>query len=185
MFEEGVLTRLVFDVKSYGGTKNLLISTRTVMGGKNNFLGIAYIVVGGLCIVLGVLFTVAHLIKPRYVRCFKNRHRCLTVIENLVITPTYHGTTIQRQRRPQPAVIQGDKIVMIICMTGSIGVWRRLQRGSAFSARLGHYTALLRFSSHDLAKVCTLRSESIFRLGGLPILITVDITTVDPGHSPA
>ncbi|KAK5951098.1 alkylphosphocholine resistance protein lem3 [Knufia fluminis] len=54
-----------FDVKSYGGTKNLLISTRTVMGGKNNFLGIAYIVVGGLCIVLGVLFTVAHLIKPR------------------------------------------------------------------------------------------------------------------------
>lgn len=54
-----------FDVKSYGGTKGLLISTRSVMGGKNNFLGIAYIVVGGLCIVLGVFFTVAHLIKPR------------------------------------------------------------------------------------------------------------------------
>jgi len=36
------------------------------MGGKNPFLGIAYVVVGGLCIVLGALFTATHLIKPRY-----------------------------------------------------------------------------------------------------------------------
>lgn len=35
------------------------------MGGKNPFLGIAYVVVGGICIVLGTLFTVTHLIKPR------------------------------------------------------------------------------------------------------------------------
>jgi hypothetical protein len=35
------------------------------MGGKNPFLGIAYVVVGGICIVLGALFTVTHLIKPR------------------------------------------------------------------------------------------------------------------------
>lgn len=57
----------VFNVTAYGGTKSLLISTRSVMGGKNNFLGIAYLVVGGLCIVMGVFFTVAHLIKPRFV----------------------------------------------------------------------------------------------------------------------
>lgn len=37
------------------------------MGGKNPFLGIAYVVVGGICIVLGALFTALHLIKPRYV----------------------------------------------------------------------------------------------------------------------
>lgn len=37
------------------------------MGGKNPFMGIAYVVVGGICIVLGALFTVAHLVKPRYV----------------------------------------------------------------------------------------------------------------------
>lgn len=36
------------------------------MGGKNPFLGIAYVVVGGICVVLGALFTATHLIKPRY-----------------------------------------------------------------------------------------------------------------------
>lgn len=54
-----------FNVTAYGGTKSILISTRTVMGGKNPFLGIAYVVVGGICIVLGALFTATHLIKPR------------------------------------------------------------------------------------------------------------------------
>ena len=56
-----------FNVTGYGGTKSMLISTRTVMGGKNPFLGIAYIVVAGVCIVLGALFTATHLIRPRYV----------------------------------------------------------------------------------------------------------------------
>jgi hypothetical protein len=54
-----------FPVTEYGGTKSIIISTRTVMGGKNPFLGVAYVVVGGICIVLGALFTVTHLIKPR------------------------------------------------------------------------------------------------------------------------
>lgn len=49
----------------YGGTKAILISTRTVMGGRNPFLGIAYIVVAGVCVLLGALFTATHLIKPR------------------------------------------------------------------------------------------------------------------------
>jgi hypothetical protein len=35
------------------------------MGGRNPFLGIAYVVVGGICVVLGALFTVTHLIRPR------------------------------------------------------------------------------------------------------------------------
>ncbi len=56
-----------FDVTVFGGTKAILISTRTVMGGKNPFLGIAYLVVGGICIVLGAIFTATHMIKPRYV----------------------------------------------------------------------------------------------------------------------
>ena len=56
-----------FNVKLYGGTKSIVISTTTVMGGKNPFLGIAYIVVGGLCVLLGAIFAVRHLFKPRLV----------------------------------------------------------------------------------------------------------------------
>ncbi|KAH0548173.1 hypothetical protein GP486_008106, partial [Trichoglossum hirsutum] len=55
---------LNFPVTVYGGTKSLVITTTTVMGGKNPFLGIAYVVVGGICVVLGALFTITHLIKP-------------------------------------------------------------------------------------------------------------------------
>ncbi|KAI9670134.1 MAG: hypothetical protein M1817_004471 [Caeruleum heppii] len=55
-----------FPVTVYGGTKSIVISTRTVMGGRNPFLGIAYVVVGGICVILGALFTATHLIKPRY-----------------------------------------------------------------------------------------------------------------------
>ncbi|KAL9043983.1 MAG: hypothetical protein Q9214_002849, partial [Letrouitia sp. 1 TL-2023] len=54
-----------FNVSVYGGTKSIVLSTATVMGGKNPFLGIAYVVVAGICIVLGALFTVTHLVKPR------------------------------------------------------------------------------------------------------------------------
>jgi LEM3 (ligand-effect modulator 3) family / CDC50 family len=59
------LTLLDFPVTEFGGTKSIIITTRTVMGGRNPFLGIAYVVVGGLCVLLGAVFTVAHLVKPR------------------------------------------------------------------------------------------------------------------------
>ncbi|KAJ6171628.1 hypothetical protein N7470_000695 [Penicillium chermesinum] len=54
-----------FPVTEYHGTKSILISTRTVLGGKNPFMGIAYVVVGGICVLLGALFTIAHLVRPR------------------------------------------------------------------------------------------------------------------------
>jgi hypothetical protein len=58
---------IVFPTKEYKGKKSIIISTRTVMGGRNPFLGIAYIVVGGVCILLGTIFTITHLIRPRLV----------------------------------------------------------------------------------------------------------------------
>jgi len=56
-----------FPADVYKGTKSIVLSTRTVMGGRNPFLGIAYLVVGGICILLGAIFTVTHLLKPRSV----------------------------------------------------------------------------------------------------------------------
>lgn len=125
----------VFNVKSYGGTKSLLISTRSVMGGKNNFLGIAYIVVGGLCIVLGVFFTVAHLIKPRFVQSTTSMvDEWLTCTGNWVTTPIFHGITIQPLLRPRLAETQEDKIVTTSCTNASIGVW------SFFVPRVGSHS---------------------------------------------
>lgn len=56
-----------FPTTLYKGTKSIIITTRTVMGGRNPFLGIAYVVVGGVCILLGTIFTVTHLVRPRSV----------------------------------------------------------------------------------------------------------------------
>ncbi|CAG8710063.1 2014_t:CDS:2, partial [Racocetra fulgida] len=53
-----------FPVTRYGGTKSVVLSTVSFLGGKNSFLGLAYIVVGVVCIILGAIFTARHLYKP-------------------------------------------------------------------------------------------------------------------------
>jgi hypothetical protein len=76
------------------------------MGGKNPFLGIAYVVVGGLCIVLGVVFTIAHLFKPRHVQSHYLRVSLKTNsgTGNWEIIPICHGTiTTRRQQESQLA----------------------------------------------------------------------------------
>ncbi|GAA5964724.1 hypothetical protein JCM21900_003011 [Sporobolomyces salmonicolor] len=54
-----------YPVAPFGGTKSIVFSTVSFIGGKNPFLGIAYIAVGGACVVLGLALTLRHLIKPR------------------------------------------------------------------------------------------------------------------------
>ncbi|TPX33245.1 hypothetical protein SmJEL517_g03849 [Synchytrium microbalum] len=55
----------LYNVTSYGGTKSIVISTTSVLGGKNNFLGSAYLVVGVLCWVFGIAFLARHMLYPR------------------------------------------------------------------------------------------------------------------------
>jgi hypothetical protein len=110
-----------FPVRVYDGTKSILLSTRTIMGGRNPFLGIAYVVVGGICIVLGALFTATHLIKPRLVGIFTwlrspdlAGHKgglCSltsgkTMTENWVTTVTSAGIQTNQARQLQPAVLE-------------------------------------------------------------------------------
>lgn len=56
-----------YNTYSFGGKKKLVLSTATWLGGKNDFLGFAYLIVGGLCIFLAFAFTLLYLIKPRLV----------------------------------------------------------------------------------------------------------------------
>ena len=54
-----------FDVSSFDGSKSIVISTVGEFGGKNPFLGIAYIVVGAISLFFGCLFLAKHIISPR------------------------------------------------------------------------------------------------------------------------
>jgi len=54
-----------YPVSEFSGEKYVVLSTVSWLGGKNPFLGYAYIIVGGICIVLGLAFALRHIIKPR------------------------------------------------------------------------------------------------------------------------
>jgi len=73
VFEDGfkkgdiitIAVNSVFPTKAFSGEKAVVFSTTSWLGGKNDFLGIAYVTVGALCILLGCLFWVKHCVSPR------------------------------------------------------------------------------------------------------------------------
>lgn len=56
---------LHFPVLPYSGKKYIYISQRSVIGGKNDFLGISWMVGGALCFVLGISLLIINFFKPR------------------------------------------------------------------------------------------------------------------------
>ena len=49
----------------FQGTKSVVLSTTEWVGGKNDFLGVAYVVVGVICLVLAMGFTIKDRCSPR------------------------------------------------------------------------------------------------------------------------
>lgn len=66
--EEGiyeVTIGLHFPVLPYKGHKYIFLSQRSVVGGKNFFLGYSWMACGGVCILLGIGLLIVNLVKPR------------------------------------------------------------------------------------------------------------------------
>ncbi|KAI9466050.1 transcription regulator [Lactarius psammicola] len=54
-----------YPVRTYSGTKSIVITTISWMGGKNPFLGWAYVAAASLFVVLAIAGTIRHVMKPR------------------------------------------------------------------------------------------------------------------------
>ncbi|KAG5673900.1 hypothetical protein PVAND_003902 [Polypedilum vanderplanki] len=50
-----------YPVTQFDGSKSFIISTTSILGGKNPFLGWAYITVGSICFLLGIVLLIVHL----------------------------------------------------------------------------------------------------------------------------
>ena len=69
VFEKGLPANMEYQLKigynypvtQFSGTKSVIIATTSILGGKNPFLGIAYIVVGCICFIIGIIFLFIHL----------------------------------------------------------------------------------------------------------------------------
>ena len=63
--QTGAAQSFLYPVSSFGGTKAVVLSTTSWMGGKNFFLGYAYVIVGVVCIVLALCFCLKFGMSPR------------------------------------------------------------------------------------------------------------------------
>ena len=76
-----------YNTYTFGGEKKLVLSTTSWMGGKNDFIGAAYLTTGGLCLFLAVSFMIVYVIKPRYMQVTRS------ICESLMVFTMITGKT--------------------------------------------------------------------------------------------
>lgn len=54
-----------YNTYKFGGRKKLVLSTTTWIGGKNDFVGVAYLSLGGLCLFMAINFILLYVFRPR------------------------------------------------------------------------------------------------------------------------
>jgi hypothetical protein len=57
-----------YNTNSFEGQRKFVLSTTTWIGGKNDFLGIAYLTVGGISLFMAQNFVLLYVFKPRLVK---------------------------------------------------------------------------------------------------------------------
>ena len=83
----------LYPVTGFQGTKSVVLSTTEWVGGKNDFLGVAYVVVGVICLVLAMGFTIKDRCSPRkegdaaYLRQKGERLQLMAMVDDKVIEP--------------------------------------------------------------------------------------------------
>jgi len=80
-----------FPVLPYKGTKSIVISTVSWIGGKNPFLGWAYVAAAAVFVLLAIAGTARHVIKPRFVRILRILPNCTDALWQ---TSGRHVTTL-------------------------------------------------------------------------------------------
>lgn len=59
------MTACRYNTYRFGGSKKLVLSTASWLGGRNTFMGVAYIVVGATSVLFSLLFFVVQSVIPR------------------------------------------------------------------------------------------------------------------------
>ncbi|CAO2836954.1 unnamed protein product [Amaranthus hypochondriacus] len=63
--ELSVVLQNNYNTYSFGGKKKLVLSTTSWIGGKNDFLGVGFLTVGGISLAIAAAFTLIYILKPR------------------------------------------------------------------------------------------------------------------------
>ncbi|KAL8427837.1 hypothetical protein Efla_005803 [Eimeria flavescens] len=60
------VTNNTYDVQSFGGSKSIVVTQSSWLGGRTAFLGIAYLVVGSVCLLVFAVLLYYHMQNPRH-----------------------------------------------------------------------------------------------------------------------